>query len=144
MQNAASYDIYEMDTQEYPVVNLYRSQFLTLFTKPSRPYRRHRHTISMVTLQSLYIAIAGFLGGVAYYGLAEQPVYRVVSFAVIFIVWSTTASVTARKKPIDLMETVEHPALAQHGKIWQQKQGKVYLENTNVFLQAIKSSFVKQ
>jgi hypothetical protein len=104
-----------------------------------KKHRNYRHMLYIAACQLLYAIAALALGGIAYYYLAAQPVYRVVALVVIGIAWSNAASATARKKTIDMLETIEHPAI----RIWRQKQNKtLYTENTNVFLQAIKSSFL--
>jgi hypothetical protein len=112
------------------------------FTEPSRPYRAHRHILMMSMVQVLYATLALFIGGVAYEALNAQPVYRVVSLVVIAILWANAASIVARRKSVDAMETIEHPALKVFAKKRQQKA--LYMESTNVFLKAIKTSFIEK
>jgi hypothetical protein len=142
MQNITKRDIANIETQQYRVVKTSTPSPFKIPTKFTRKHRKHSHTLYIAACEVIYAVIAIALGGIAYHYLAAYPVYRVVALAVIVITWSTFAASAWRRKSIDMMETVEHPAL----RIWSQRQRKhqkaLYTEETNVFLKAVKASFV--
>lgn len=108
----------------------YRALPITL--PPRRKPKRHipRYMICMAICQLFYAGVSISIAALAYYYLVSQPVYRVVSLVVIAIIWSNAASITARRKPIDMVETTKVTAIRAK-----------YTDSTNVFLKAIKASF---
>lgn len=113
-----------------------------LMSVPRRRFVR-RHAVSILVIELLYAVIALALGYAAYLYLAAWPVYRIVAGAVIIILWSNLANIAARKKPLDMRDTMDHPAL----RVWDQKKKKKqasYIETTDAYLQAIKMSLLDQ
>ena len=140
MQNIAKWDIATIDTQRYPIVQ----PRIDVFAKPANKRYIHRHTLYIAIYQLICAFIIITLACTVYYYLAKYTVYRVVSLVVIAILWSNAASIIAQKKPIDMMETIEHPALKiLHKKGDKKRRKAVYNEKTDVFLKAIKASFME-
>jgi len=95
-------------------------------------------------LQCLNAVVTIIVAGIAFHYLIAQTTFLVVSFAIIAIIYVNFLCAIARRKSIDMMETMEHPAL----KIWSQRQRKhqkaLYTEDTNVFLKSIKASILEK
>lgn len=70
-------------------------------TQPSRKRRNPR----LIALELFYATMALSLGYLAYHSLAAWPVYRVVTWVVIAILWSNLAGRAAQRKPIEEQET---------------------------------------
>jgi len=157
MQNV-EYHICEADTRPYLVVKrvftLPAKPPVKLPLKPSQiparplPPRRRprcRHALSIAACQCIYALAVIALGYLAYYYLEAWPVYRIVALAIIAILWSNFAGITALKKPIDMLATVSMQAI----HVGQRKRTSnidniAFVDNTNVFLQSIKSSFLEK
>src|SRR5580765_3152591 len=143
MQNVTKRDIASIETQQYRAVNPYSALPFKVPARFTKKPRIRRHALHIAVCQVIYAIAALASGGAAYYCLASQPIYRIVALVVIGILWSNAASIAARRKPLDIMATMEHPALKAWDKRLKKKQRKpLYTEKTEVYLKAIKSSFV--
>lgn len=136
--------IADIKTHQLSAINPHQSLPFKIPTKFIKQHSKYRHTLYTILLQILYATVSLSLSWLAWYYLAAYPVYRVVALVVIVILWSNAASITARRKTMDMLETIEHPAL----KVWHQKKQKeqrkaLYADNTSVYLKAIKTSFLK-
>lgn len=109
---------------------------------PEEP-RNHRHALYIIACQALYANIAIFLALSAYYYFASYPVYRVVAFVVIGILWSNLASSALRRKSKDAMATVKMQAIRVKGQV-SHMNSSALVDSTNVFLQAVKKSLLEK
>lgn len=57
-----------------------------------------RNLAFLLGVEVLYALAAGELGSLAFFYLAPWPIYRIVAFVALFIVWSNFASALARNK----------------------------------------------
>jgi len=94
------------------------------------------------TRQFVYAAIAITLGILANYYLTNWTVYRVVAFVVLGILWSNVASSAARKKSVDMLETVSVRAIRLKGK--KRMDSPVLTQDTTTCLQAVKASLLEK
>jgi nitrate reductase NapE component len=133
-------EMYDIETRRCPIV---RPQLTLLPKLPAEPPKRrpnYRHTLTIAACLFVSVAIAGALGWLAWYYLAAYQVYRVVTLAIILIILANAASMIARRKPIDMLATIEHPAL----RIWNQRRKIVtYTDETYTYLKAIKASLLE-
>jgi hypothetical protein len=91
---------------------------LTLPMKPAKrrkgPRRSLRQALWIYIRELAFLLIAGDIANMAFWYLAPWPVYRIVSFVVIFILWSNAASSTARvktKQTFDMLNTMSTQAV---------------------------------
>jgi hypothetical protein len=73
---------------------------LTLPVKPMKKRSRRSRTQTVATWARIIVCslIALDLGNMAYWYLAPWPVYRIVAFVVLGVLWSNCASASARHK----------------------------------------------
>ena len=144
MQNLTKRDIATIATREIPVVRTSTPSPFNIPRQRTKRYCKHRHTVSIAMLQCLNAVVTIIVAGIAFHYLIAQTTFLVVSFAIIAIIYVNFLCAIARRKSIDMMETMEHPAL----KIWSQRQRKhqkaLYTEDTNVFLKSIKASILEK
>jgi len=57
-----------------------------------------RNLAFVIGLEALYLVAAGEVGSLVYFYLAPWPIYRIVAFVALFILWSNFASALARNK----------------------------------------------
>ncbi len=140
--------IYDVPTMEYPIIRPRSTPSTKLLIKSLKPLKKrrpnHRHIVSMSMRQLIYASIAVLLSFIVYRYLAAWPVYRVVAFVVIVIIWSNLASATARKKSVDMLETVRIQAI----RVGKRKQtshvdSPALTLNTETYLQTVKASLLE-
>jgi len=131
------HDIGAMPTLPYPIVKLRPEPAL-----PAKQRTNYRHTLHIGACQLTYAVVAITLGYLANYYLAAQPVYRIVAFVVLGILWSNAASSTARKKSVDMLETVSVRAIRLKGK--KRMSSPVLTRDTAACLQAVKASLIER
>lgn len=108
---------------------------------PMEKPRNHRHTLYIIACQVIYANIALSLAFLAYRYLAAYPVYRVVAFVVIGILWSNLASSAMRRKSVKGLATVKMQAIRVKGQV-SHMSSPALIDSTNVFLQAVKKSIL--
>jgi len=91
---------------------------LTLPTKPAKrrkgPHRSLRQALWIYIRELAFLLIAGDIANMAFWYLTPWPVYRIVAFVVIFILWSNAASSAARvktKQTFDMLNTMSTQAV---------------------------------
>lgn len=127
---------------------------LTLPTTIQRKRQWYHHALIFIQ-ELIYLAIAGGLGNLAYWYLIPWPVYRIVAFVIIFILWSNVASETARyktkkrTKSLLTMGTQAVQAVHIHHRKKAKKQGSlmintVFTDDTTTFLAAIRKDMLRR
>jgi len=107
-------------------------------SKPEKNY----HRALRITIQEIgYLALAGSLAYGAYQYLAPWPVFRIVAFVVILILWSNAASETAHVKAKAKTRTQKLILSIQKSK--RPAQAKA-IDDTTGYLQALKLETFKR
>lgn len=121
---------------------------LTLPTKPvkkRRQRRSHRQTIVTCLRVLVCSLVALDVGNMAFWYLAAWPVYRIVAFVVLFILWSNCASATTRHKTKHAWDTLG-TATMQAVRAAPRRQSALVeparLEDTATYLHALKVELV--
>jgi len=121
------------------------------------PPVRSKVSIWLWVTEALYLVIALEMAYMAYWLLASQPIYRVVTWVVLAILWANVASWTAlpparekvRQKAIHLRDTMSVKAV----KMYEQEQRKsvsysiadhpALTQDTNMYLRSLKKEFLE-
>lgn len=115
---------------------------------PLLPKRGVLGTLWMLGCEALYLSVACLMCGLAYWYFALWPVYRIVAFVIILILWSNCASATARNKTreqaLRLWGQVTHAASLFREHQQQQKHEQIIVhpalsQDTTGFLSAVKA-----
>lgn len=107
------------------------------------PRRSRRQTLFIIVRELVFLVIALDLGNLAYWYLAPWPIYRIVAFVILFVLWSNVASGIARgktKQALDMLNTMSTQAVRaiehshKHTAIVKQESN----QDTTGYLEAIK------
>ena len=129
-------------------MNVIEEETLPQPTRPMKrrkaPTRNLRQTLSIAVRELVFLLIAADMTNMAFWYLAPWPVYRIVAFVVIFILWSNFASSTTRvktKQTFDMLNTMSTQAVHAVKRPRQQAAAVVKPEHnldTTAYLIAIK------
>ena len=119
---------------------------LTLPAKPMKKHRAGRSRAQTVATWARILVcslIALDLGNMAFWYLAPWPVYRIVAFVVLFILWSNCASATTRHKTKHAWDTLG-TATMQAVRAAPRRQASLPAqgEDTATYLHALKVEIV--
>ena len=103
--------------------------------RKKEPVREKRSYAFLFFFETIYLLAAGELGFIAYTYFAPWPIYRIVAFVALFILWSNFASSLARNKStkeqaIELLSTMSIRAVPK----------KLDMSDTTAYLAAIRES----
>lgn len=118
--------------------------------KPTKNKRSLIEYLSLVLVEVIYLGLAFEMLDLAFWYFVAWPIYKVVAFVVVIILWSNVASSAARNKSakeqtLELIDTMSMQAVRV--STWGKEQPKriaALSSDTTAYLVALKKTLVKE